>query len=203
MLDRRHVRRQGSRSYTPLLLYVFPVLHQIRLSVDTPTQDPSLGVEASCFALPRGAVETLLWRSMRNGTPRFWGCPAQAQNSPVFDLEIAPNPIFVCAGQRISAHANVSLTETSAPICPSALCLFPGAEDPSRSLGIAVLTSDFMRRGRKRGSLARGHAAYMRTLKDVRELPNGPPEARFCVGERSMNAHFFTIPPQFKPILGS
>lgn len=128
MLDRRHIRRQGSRSYTPLLLYVFPVLHQIRLSVDTPTQDPSLGFEASCFALPRGVVETLLWRSMRIGTPRFWGCPAQRQESPVFDLKIAPNPIFVCADQRISALANVSLTETSAPICPSALCLFPGAE---------------------------------------------------------------------------
>ena len=60
-----------------------------------------------------------------------------------------------------------------------------------------------MRRGSKRGNLPRGHAAYMRALKDVRELPDGPPEARFCVGERSMNAHFFTIPPQFKPILGS
>lgn len=72
-----------------------------------------------------------------------------------------------------------------------------------RSLEIAVLTLDFIRRGRKRGGLPRGHAAYMRTLKDVRELPNGPPEARFCVGERSMNAHFFTIPPQFKPIWGS
>lgn len=43
----------------------------------------------------------------------------------------------------------------------------------------------------------------MRTLEEVREPPNGPLEARFCVGERSMNAHFFTIPPQFKPILGS
>lgn len=128
MLDRRHIRRQGSRSYTPLLLYVFPVLHQIRLSVDTPTQDPSLGFEASCFALPRGAIETLPWRSMRNGTPRFWGCPAQAQDSPDFRLEIASNPIFVCAGHGVSAIANVSLTETSAPICPSALCLFPGAE---------------------------------------------------------------------------
>lgn len=161
MLDRRHIRRQGSRSYTPLLLYVFPVLHQIRLPVDAPTQDPSLGFEASCFALPRGAVKTLLRRSMRNTTPRFWGCPAQARNSPVFDLEIAPNPIFVCAGQRISTICNVSLTETSAPICPSALCLFPGAEsrrgrslEKTRNYGVDLGFHEARKKARKPGERA-------------------------------------------------
>ena len=161
MLDRRHIRRQGSRSYTPLLLYVFPVVHQIRLSIDAPTQDPSLGVEASCFALPRGAVETLLWRSMRNGTPRFWGCPAQGQDSPDFRLEIASNLIFVCAGQRISTLANVSLTETSAPICPSALRVFSSAEprrgrslEKTRNYGVDLGFHEARKKARKPGERA-------------------------------------------------
>lgn len=128
MLDRRHIRRQGSRSYTPLLLYVFPVLHQIRLSVDTPTQDPSLGVEASCFALPRGCRRDtplakhaeyysalLRLSSSRSTFPRF-----SPLRSADFDFRLPRS--------RDLPSSIVPLTETSAPNCPSALRAVAGAE---------------------------------------------------------------------------
>lgn len=156
MLDRRHIRRQGSRSYTPLLLYVFPVLHQIRLPVDAPTQDPSLGFEASCFALPRGAVKTLLRRSMRNTTPRFWGCPAQRQDSPKIGVENAEIWIYVCPGHEILHYSIVPLTETSAPKCPSALWAVPGAEprrgrslEKTRNCGVDLGFHEARKKARK------------------------------------------------------
>ena len=207
MLDRRHVRRQGSRSYTPLLLYVFPVLHQIRLSVDTPTQDPSLGVEASCFALPRGAVET--------------PSAKHAEWHPRFGV-VQPRPrirLFSTSKSRqirfsFAQVTNFSLryNKVKRPRLPRRFALprfacfqarNPGAEDPSRSLGIAVLTSDFMRRGRR----ARKPAERACRIHEDSERRSGAfrtdPRGQFCVGERSMNAPFFTHPPQIQAILGS